>query len=156
MNTTTKSIVLGVAIGLLIIGVWKIAVPKRASTNQEITAYAPTPNSASTETKKNESGNVTVSVTPLTLQLGFPPSFDIAFETHSVDLAFDVKQIATLTDETGTLYTPHWDGSPPGGHHRNGTLRFTPDLSAPSTLMLTLKNIAGIPNRVFTWNTQKQ
>lgn len=106
------------------------------------------------ETKENEGGNVTVSVTPLTLKPGFPSSFDIAFETHSVDLAFDVEQIATLRDETGMSYAPVWQGSPPGGHHRSGTLRFTPDLPKPTTAVLTLKNIAGIAERTFTWEVK--
>ncbi len=103
------------------------------------------------ETKENEGGEVTVSVTPTTVKTGFPASFTVAFETHSVDLAFDVEQIATLQDETNTVYTPHWDGSPPGGHHRSGTIRFTPDLARPKTITLTLKDIAGIPIRTFTW-----
>ncbi len=106
---------------------------------------------AAYETKENEGGEVTVSVTPITLKRGFPASFDIAFETHSVDLAFDVEQIASLEDETGIVYTPHWDGSPPGGHHRKGILRFTPDLSSPKTITIILKDIAGIPTRTFTW-----
>ena len=106
---------------------------------------------AAYEMKKNEGGEVTVSVTPTTLKSGFPASFEIAFETHSVDLAFDVEQIASLQDETGTVYAPHWDGSPPGGHHRKGTLRFTPDLSSPKTITILLKDIADIPTRTFTW-----
>lgn len=109
------------------------------------------------ETKENVGGEVTVSVTPLVLKSGFPASFDIAFETHSVDLLFDVEQIATFSDGSSTSYVPHWEGSPPGGHHRSGTLRFTPDLPAqaglqrPTIITLTLNNIAGISERVFTW-----
>ncbi len=106
---------------------------------------------AAYEMKKNEGGEVTVSVTPTTLKSGFPASFEIAFETHSVDLAFDVEQIVSLEDETGIVYTPHWDGSPPGGHHRSGILRFIPDLTRADTFTLTLKDIADIPTRTFTW-----
>ena len=107
------------------------------------------------ETKENEGGNVTVSITPLFLKPGLPASFDVAFETHSVDLPFDVVNIATLTDNTGALYTPLWDGSPPGGHHRKGTLRFIPDLSTATTLTLTFWDIAGIPTRTFSWEVKQ-
>ena len=130
----------------------------------EILRPIQTPSSASTinintptplyETKENEGGNVTVSVTPLTLRPGFPPSLDIAFETHSVDLAFDIEQIATMRDETGTVYTPVWQGSPPSGHHRSGTLRFTPDLPRPGAVTLTLSDVAGIAERSFNWEVK--
>ncbi len=106
-------------------------------------------------TKENEGGNVTVSVTPLRLTPGFPASFDVTFETHSVELSFGVENIATLTDLRGVSYTPHWEGSPPGGHHRTGTLRFTPDLSRPGSVILTLFDIAGVPQRTFTWEARK-
>ncbi|HLD24888.1 MAG TPA: hypothetical protein VJB96_03120 [Patescibacteria group bacterium] len=105
------------------------------------------------QTQENEAGNVTVSVTPLFLKAGLPASFDVAFETHSVELDFDVEKVATLTDSRGSSYSAHWDGSPPGGHHRSGTLRFTPDLIAPTTITLTFTNIAGTP-RTFTWEVQ--
>ncbi len=107
------------------------------------------------ETQNNEGGNVTVSVTPLFLKPGLPASFDVAFETHSVDLTFDIVKIATLTDETETSYTPFWDGSPPGGHHRKGTLRFTPDLSTPQAVTLSFSDIAGVPSRTFTWEAKQ-
>jgi hypothetical protein len=103
------------------------------------------------EAKTVEGGDVAVTVTPLRLTQGFPASFDVAFETHSVDLAFDVENVATLTDGTNALYKPSWEGSPPGGHHRAGTLRFTPDLTRPTSITLTFTNIAGVPTRVFLW-----
>lgn len=106
------------------------------------------------EAKTNEGGEVTVTVAPLRLTQGFPASFDIAFETHSVDLTFEVEDVATLTDETNTLYTPYWEGSPPGGHHRAGTLRFTPDLSKLGNVTLTLKNIAETAQRTFVWEVK--
>ncbi len=104
------------------------------------------------ESQENEGGSVTVTVTPLSLKPGLPASFDVAFETHSVDLLFDIEKVAALTDDLGTTYTPHWEGSPPGGHHRSGTLRFTPDIQEPTTLTLTFTDIAGIPSRTFSWN----
>lgn len=145
MKSGTK-IVLGLILLATTLVVWQLLRPSPAVVSTET--------GPSYETQKNTGGEVEVSVTPVTLKPGFPPSFDIAFETHSVDLVFDVKQIAMLTDEKNTTYTPVWQGSPPGGHHRSGTLRFTPDLPKPGTVTLTLSSIAGISARTFTWNVE--
>ena len=151
MTITPKILALALLAALLIlVGFTAISSRLPSQTQQQLNNKT-TEQSFSYETKQNEGGNVTVSVTPLRLKDGFPASFDVAFETHSVDLTFDVEQIATLADETGTTYTPVWDGSPPGGHHRSGTLRFTPDLTDPATVMLTFSDIAGVPSRTFTW-----
>lgn len=151
MKPTAKILILlifvttGIILGRLI---------RRAPTSpQRDTANATT--QSSYETQENEGGSVTVSVTPLTLKPNLPASFDITFETHSIDLTFDVERVATLTDRTGTPYKPIWEGSPPGGHHRSGTLRFTPDLERETTVTLTLKDIAGIATRIFSWEMKK-
>lgn len=105
------------------------------------------------ETIEQPEGNVTVIVTPLTLETGKPPVFQIVFETHSVDLSFDVSTITTLTDDTGILYgVPVWNGTPPGGHHRKGTLSFSQPLT-PSIQQVTITflNIADVPKRTFAW-----
>lgn len=107
------------------------------------------------ETKELTGGNVTIAITPITLRPLSPASFDVAFETHSVNLDFDVETIVDFTDENGTQYIPHWQGSPPGGHHRKGTLVFTPDIAKPTTVTLVFRDIAGIPSRTFTWEIKK-
>lgn len=105
--------------------------------------------------QQNSSGNVTVSVTPLSLKAGLPPSFDVSFETHSVELDFDVESVATFSDGTGAAFTARWEGTPPGGHHRSGTLRFVPDLQTTDTLALTFTGVAGIPERTFSWEVKQ-
>ena len=139
---------------VLILVTTAVTVSRMAGTNEN-------QKELSFETKENSAGNVTISVTPLRLTSGFPASFDVVFETHSVELTFDIEQIAKLSDETGATYVPHWEGSPPGGHHRSGTLRFTPDLSAQAGLKketaitLTMKDIADVPSRTFSWEVKK-
>ncbi len=72
-------------------------------------------------TVTNTQNEVEFGVTPLS-----PSEFQISINTHSVPLDFDLMEVATLYDDTGRSYRPAaWDGSPPGGHHRSGTLRFS-------------------------------
>ncbi len=74
------------------------------------------------------------------------------FDTHSVNLDFDVAAIAQLRDEQGNTYgTPAWRGDPPGGHHREGTLSFFTPLKQVSAFSLILKDIAAVKERTFVW-----
>jgi hypothetical protein len=109
-------------------------------------------------TRSDQQGAVTVNVTPLNLD---NPSdqleFDIALETHSVDLSMDLATLATLTTDTGiTVQSTTWD-APRGGHHVEGKLFFpaTQDgktiLDAASKLTLTITDIDA-PSRVFEWS----
>ena len=144
-ETVSKTTIILVSIAAFtVLAVWIIATQYRSS--EEPATPAPI-----WETKENVGGNVTIAVTPITLRPQFPASFDVAFETHSVNLDFDVENVVRPTDEKGTRYKPHWQGSPPGCHHRKGTLVFTPDIPKPTTVTLTLRDIAGIPSRTFIW-----
>lgn len=142
------AIILAGVITITILAVWGIATQNRPTEKPPIIAPG-------WETKEQAGGNVTVSVTPITLRPEFPASFDVAFETHSVELDFDIENIVRFTDERGTYYKPHWQGSPPGGHHRKGTLVFTPDIPRQTAVTLVFRDIADIPNRTFTWNINK-
>lgn len=153
MKPTTKIIISIIILTTgIVLGLMLRTRSSESSLQPPITNSPPV--QTSYETKENEGGNVTVSVTPLSLKPGLPASFAMAFETHSVDLTFDVTKVTTLTDSMGTTYTPLWEGSPPGGHHRSGTLRFTPDLTKPTTVILTVINVAGIPKRTFSWEVK--
>lgn len=98
-----------------------------------------------------------VSATPQTITIGKPVVFTISLDTHSVPLEFDLPTISTLTDDQGNVLGPAtWEGTPPGGHHRSGTLAFSSPLPRETkTVTLTLVNIAEIPNRAFTWEVQQ-
>jgi len=63
-----------------------------------------------------EGGSVAVQVTPWAFQLGAPLEFDIAMNTHSVDLADDMLKAVILRDDQGTEYaSTAWDGPTAGG-----------------------------------------
>jgi hypothetical protein len=82
-------------------------------------------------------------------------AFDMLINTHSGSLNFDLVEISTLSDGRGNIYAPlSWNGSPPGGHHRSGTLTFqSVDKSGTLTLVITS---VGTKDRVFSWNIKNK
>jgi hypothetical protein len=113
---------------------------------------------AASLTQVDDQGAVTVEVTPINLdQPGDTLLFDVAMNTHSVDLSMDLKALATLTTDTGlTIPATNWE-APLGGHHVSGKLSFPAAQSGKSILdgakKLTL-TITGIDNatRTFNWD----
>jgi len=108
-------------------------------------------------TRIDQQGAVTVEVTPLNLD---NPSdqleFDVALETHSVDLSMDLATLATLTTDTDIIVQATlWD-APRGGHHLTGKLFFpaTSDgksiLEGATKLTLTIVDVDA-SSRVFEW-----
>lgn len=100
----------------------------------------------------NTAGNVTVQVIPRQLQSGGPVIFEIVMDTHSEDLAGDMLVLVELRDERGNALRPvAWDGTG-GGHHRAGMIRFDTLPAGVRTVLLVVKNIAGVTERVFAWD----
>jgi hypothetical protein len=105
------------------------------------------------DTQSNNENAVEVEVTPLNLsQGGTSLDFEVAFSTHSVDLAFDPAAISFLRDDAGREYPAlTWEGPGPGGHHRSGVLRFkVPDYTTDFVEVI-IHDVAGVPERVFLW-----
>src|SRR3989344_5048688 len=121
-------------------------ISKRASDSQQQT------DKSSFETKTDEQGQVSIKITPQTFS-GSQWKFDVVLDTHSVDLNQDLTQIAELIDDKGGVYKPiAWEGSAPGGHHREGVLAF--EGISPSSLFveLKIKNVGDVPERLFKWD----
>lgn len=99
----------------------------------------------------NDNG-VRVTVTPKTLAQNQTAEFEVSLNTHSVELSQDLTAVAELRDDQGRTYTPsRWDGAPPGGHHRRGTLIF-PALKGPvRSVTLIIRDVAKVPERTFNW-----
>ena len=97
------------------------------------------------QTLINNQNNVEFQVTPLSSS-----EFKIEINTHSVALDFDLTEISTLYDDVGNTYKPlKWDGSPQGGHHRSGTLKFSSiNSNAKSIKLVIIDSI----KREFSWN----
>ena len=103
------------------------------------------------EPRTNTEGGVSIHVTPQPFRFGEEVKFDIAINTHSGSLDFDLEKISILVDEEGNTYRPlRWQGSEPGGHHRTGTLVFE-GINNTTTLKLVMFNIYGVEKRVFEW-----
>ena len=102
-------------------------------------------------TRAVEAGEVTVTITPLQLD-GDGAAFDVAFDTHSVELDLDVAANAELVVDATPWSDATWDGAGGGGHHREGILRFPPAGEPTGTAELT---IGGLPDPVSaTWDLE--
>jgi hypothetical protein len=120
----------------------------------------PNSNGNSELSRIDEQGAVVFEVTPL--NLGRPSDtleFDVAMNTHSVDLSMDLAAMSTLSTDNGiTVQASKWDAVP-GGHHVEGKLIFpsaqdgTFILDGASKLTLTIVDVDA-PARVFEWELQ--
>jgi len=95
-------------------------------------------------------------VTPQNLTAGAKSwDFKIVLETHSTDLSDDLVKSTVLLDGAGGKYTPiGWDGAAPGGHHREGLLRFKPVTPQPAVIELRILRSGEANPRSFRWQLQ--
>lgn len=106
------------------------------------------------ETRTSRAEGVTVKVTPRDAS---PVSatwlFAVVLDTHSQELGDDVARISVLIDAQGTRHPAlAWQGAPPGGHHREGVLRFRGLGPAPGAFALEMRRAGERAPRVFRWN----
>lgn len=95
-----------------------------------------------------KAGAVTVKIEPQQLDAR-GAAFKITFDTHSVDLSSDMTRATRLEVGGAAWKVAGWTGDGPGGHHREGELRFTPAGPAAGNARLT---ISGLPGPVAaTW-----
>ena len=162
---------------LLMLFLLVACAPSQAVTEQPTTVASPNLNVTSTPTddpallptlfpdsngngelsRIDEQGAVVFEVTPLNLDTPADKlEFDVAMNTHSVDLSMDLAALSTLSTDTGVIVqASKWDAVP-GGHHVEGTLIFpsvqdgASILEGVSTLKLTIVDVDA-PSRVFEW-----
>ena len=103
------------------------------------------------ETKTDSAGEVTVEITPKNIQEGVF-EFEIVMDTHSVALDQDMATVSKLVDDRGSEYKPTlWKGDGPGGHHKEGRLRFEGIAQKPKSIKLIIGSIGGV-ERNLTWD----
>lgn len=93
----------------------------------------------------SDKNSVEFQVTPLSAS-----DFQIAINTHSVDLDFDLAEISTLYDDLGNSYKPlKWEGPEPGGHHMSGILKFPSINNYAKSIKLVITDTT---RREFNWD----
>lgn len=103
------------------------------------------------DTQTSDAGQVVVDVTPLSFD-GDTWDFQVGFNTHSVNLAFDPAQISVLRCDQGQEFQPvAWEGSGPGGHHRSGILSFARPDHPISSIEIVIRGVAQVSERLFRW-----
>jgi hypothetical protein len=117
------------------------------------TARAQTPALAA---QKSAERGVTVSVRPLDLSAAAKRwTFEVVLDTHSADLSDDLAKTAVLVGDRGAEHRPtSWQGDPPGGHHRKGTLDFAPVAPRPGVVELRIQRSGEPAPRVFRWQLE--
>lgn len=136
-------------------------VPTAAAAMEVPAGVDPFAPATETLTRTDSQGAISVEVTPLNLaENGAQLEFEVALNTHSVDLSMDLAALATLRTDTGvTVEASLWD-APLGGHHVSGTLIFgsaTEDgraiLEGARKVTLTISGL-DVPTRTFEWDLE--
>lgn len=83
----------------------------------------------------------------------------VSLDTHSVDLSrYDMSSLASLSDGSGSqVQAAAWISLSDSGHHRSGVIAFSgmsnQDWAGKyKTARFTIKDVAGVPERVLSWD----
>lgn len=106
-----------------------------------------------TATQSSAERGVTVKVTPKAIGTGASEwEFAVVLDTHSADLNDDLVKSAVLLVDGNELRPVSWTGAAPGGHHREGVLKFPAPSQAPQAVELRLQRTGEAVPRVFRWD----
>jgi uncharacterized protein (DUF305 family) len=125
----------------------------------ESIAPSPAPLESDVLTQSFQAGNVTVSARPLNLGTAGAGTLDfqVALETHSGSLDFDMAELAVLRVGDMEVTASSWE-APGEGHHVGGILSFPiadadgkSILSDAPEVSLVIRNLLGVEEQVLTW-----
>lgn len=107
--------------------------------------------------QKSVQGGVTVDVTPTEIGAGAREwTFKVVLDTHSQELADDLVKTAVLVDGAGReTKALGWEGAAPGGHHREGVLRFAAIQPFPAAIELRISRSGEGAPRSFRWQLKQ-
>ncbi|OGH47898.1 MAG: hypothetical protein A3A51_00135 [Candidatus Levybacteria bacterium RIFCSPLOWO2_01_FULL_39_10] len=138
-------------IPVIIAGVFIVARANDKSSESNKNQVTTEKNLYSSQT--NSEGNVEVEVVPNVSADKKSWSFQITLTTHEGSLDEDLTKKAFLEgDGVEKIKPSKWEGSPPGGHHREGKLVFPSFSQTAKSVRLILKDIGQISERSFIWN----
>ena len=128
---------------LIVIVLAAITVGVISFSNAAETALAPQTSSAQ---------GIKIIVTPQNLtEKSQPWDFAVKLETHTHPLNDDLAKVSVLIVD-GKQHPPlAWEGAPPGGHHRQGTLRFNAINPPPVAVELQIRLSGDVTLRSFSW-----
>jgi hypothetical protein len=103
--------------------------------------------------QRSSTSGVTVAVTPQGLDASAKSwDFKVVLDTHSGELNDDLVKTSTLIDDKGGRHVPlKWEGAGPGGHHREGTLKFNAISPPPAAIELQIQRPGEAKPRSFRW-----
>ena len=106
--------------------------------------------------QENNDRGVTIAVTPQALSKNAEWwDFRIVLDTHSADLDDDLAKTAVLLAEPAVRQLPvAWEGAGPGGHHREGVLRFKSIAPMPQAIELRIQRAGEPAPRSFRWQLE--
>lgn len=98
-------------------------------------------------------GIVIYKVTPKTLTSNSETwDFEVSLDTHTGSLDQDLMSTIRLVDDKGNEYKPtKWIGDPPGGHHREGVLKFSTITPSPAFIDLNIE-VGSSEKASLRWN----
>ncbi len=113
-------------------------------------------NSNALPPQTNNEGPVEIEVQPLDVSgTSSDWSFRVVLDTHSDELKDNLEEAAELVDDNGNIFRSlSWEGSPPGGHHREGVLVFKAPAPFPKSFSIIMRDIGGVKARTFLWILQ--
>lgn len=146
-----KKIVLVIVIGLLLLSVSLIITMWKNNKQAALDNFR---QAVIGSEKIDDQGDVVVTVRPLAMSPDGGPRFDIILDTHTIELDTDLMVNTRLLADDREYQPLAWDGDPPGGHHRQGTLTFPPLAKIPDTVTLQIKNVGAVDARIFSWTVK--
>ena len=97
-----------------------------------------------------QAGAVEIKVKPSQLEVGKNILFTVTLDTHSVELSYDLAELAYVEDNLGNKYEPEsWSGGK-GGHHLSGELSFAKLKSKANGIKLNFEEIEN-EEVIFEW-----
>jgi hypothetical protein len=105
---------------------------------------------AASTTRISQEAGVTIKVTPVATLPG-EWLFAIVLDAQSGALDDNLQAQAVLVSDSEQLKPIQWDGSKPGGQHRDGILSFPLPKSEAAAIELRIKRNGEAAARVFRW-----